>query len=188
MSLVVILPGDVARRAVREIYANGLKFLCFWRTQILFVGPLMPLFWTSGDVCPGFQSQGGSLACVLSCLCDPQIHLCCDTCWLCRGHHGIQPFWSTYMQIMHPPMIVGATTQRCKPFDHSGSADLKILNLSNYNTHLDTRKFTLVGYHWDIYISDAHFSRYYYYYCEMATFNWLVSCVLLIHLQIFIFA
>ena len=31
-----------------------------------FVGPLIPLFWTSGDVCPGYQSQGGSLACVLS--------------------------------------------------------------------------------------------------------------------------
>ena len=26
----------------------------------LFVGPLIPLFWTSGDVCPGFQSQVGS--------------------------------------------------------------------------------------------------------------------------------
>ena len=23
------------------------------------MGPLVPLFWTSGDVCPGFQSQGG---------------------------------------------------------------------------------------------------------------------------------
>ena len=21
--------------------------------------PLIPLFWTSGDICPGFQSQGG---------------------------------------------------------------------------------------------------------------------------------
>ena len=29
------------------------------------MGPLIPLFWTSGDVFPGFQSQGGSLACVL---------------------------------------------------------------------------------------------------------------------------
>ena len=28
------------------------------------MGPLIPLFWTSGDVCPGFQSQGG-----FSCLC-----------------------------------------------------------------------------------------------------------------------
>ena len=24
----------------------------------------MPLFWTSGDVCPGFQSQDGSLICM----------------------------------------------------------------------------------------------------------------------------
>ena len=31
---------------------------------MLFVGPLIPLFWTSDDVSPGFQSQGGSLACM----------------------------------------------------------------------------------------------------------------------------
>ena len=31
----------------------------FCKAQVLFVGPLIPLFWTSGDVCPGFQSQGG---------------------------------------------------------------------------------------------------------------------------------
>ena len=29
------------------------------RIRVLFVGPLIPLFWTSGDVFPGFQSQGG---------------------------------------------------------------------------------------------------------------------------------
>ena len=45
-----------------------------------FVGPLMTLLWTSCDVCPGFQSQDGSLTCVISHLCDPQIHLWCDTC------------------------------------------------------------------------------------------------------------
>ena len=57
-----------------------LNFLNFWRTHVLFVGPLIPLFWTSGDVVPGFQSQGG-LACMLSCLrAIPQIHLWCDTC------------------------------------------------------------------------------------------------------------
>ena len=32
------------------------------------MGTLIPLFWTSGDVCPGVQSQGGPLASVLSCL------------------------------------------------------------------------------------------------------------------------
>ena len=30
------------------------------------MGPLIPLFWTSGNVCPGFQHQGGSLACFLA--------------------------------------------------------------------------------------------------------------------------
>ena len=30
-----------------------------WRTSILFMGPLITLFWTSGDVYPGFQSLGG---------------------------------------------------------------------------------------------------------------------------------
>ena len=32
------------------------------------MGPLIPLFWTSGDVCPGFHSQGGSLAWILACV------------------------------------------------------------------------------------------------------------------------
>ena len=29
---------------------------------------MISLFWTSGDICPGFQSQGGSLTCILPCL------------------------------------------------------------------------------------------------------------------------
>ena len=29
---------------------------------------LIPLFWTSGNVCPVFQSQGGSFACFLACV------------------------------------------------------------------------------------------------------------------------
>ena len=40
-----------------------------WRTSVLFVGPLIPLFWTSSDICPWFQSQGRSLSCVLPHLC-----------------------------------------------------------------------------------------------------------------------
>ena len=31
-----------------------------WRTSVLFVGTMITLFGISGDVCPGFQSQGGS--------------------------------------------------------------------------------------------------------------------------------
>ena len=30
-----------------------------------FVVPLIPRYWTSGDACPGFQSQGRSLTCML---------------------------------------------------------------------------------------------------------------------------
>ena len=33
-----------------------------------FRGPLIPLFWTSGYISPGFQNQGGSLACFLTCV------------------------------------------------------------------------------------------------------------------------
>ena len=40
-----------------------------WNTLVLFVGPLITLFWTSGDVSSGFQSQGGSLTCILHHLC-----------------------------------------------------------------------------------------------------------------------
>ena len=34
----------------------------------LFVGPLIPLFWTFDDICPGFQSQCGSP--------PPHLHTC----------------------------------------------------------------------------------------------------------------
>ena len=32
------------------------------------MGPLIPLFWTSGDICPRFQSLGISLSCFLTCV------------------------------------------------------------------------------------------------------------------------
>ena len=56
------------------------------------------LFWTSSDVCVGFQSKGGSLF-VLSHLCNPQIHLWCDTCWLYRGQHSSQAFLIHILQM-----------------------------------------------------------------------------------------
>ena len=55
-----------------SLYANVnvicLFFLFFWRTSVLFVGPLIQLFWSSGDIFRGFRSQDGSLACILPCL------------------------------------------------------------------------------------------------------------------------
>ena len=52
---------------------NDTAFFCFfqnkiWRTCIFFVGALIPLFWTSNDICPGFQSHSGSLVCFLACV------------------------------------------------------------------------------------------------------------------------
>ena len=40
-------------------------FLTFLADISPFWGPLIPQFWTSGDIYLWFQSQGGSLACVL---------------------------------------------------------------------------------------------------------------------------
>ena len=37
--------------------SNSALLKNFWRTWVLFVGPIIPLFWTSGDVSSGFQSQ-----------------------------------------------------------------------------------------------------------------------------------
>ena len=62
----------------------------FWERPIIFSkkfledishfrGVTNTPFWTSGDVCLGFQSQGGSLY-VLSRSSDPHIYLWCDTC------------------------------------------------------------------------------------------------------------
>ena len=35
-------------------------FFNFWKTPVLFMWPLIPMFRISGGVCPGFQSQRGS--------------------------------------------------------------------------------------------------------------------------------
>ena len=37
-----------------------------WRTQVLFVRSMILMFWIFGVICPGFQNQDGSLACILS--------------------------------------------------------------------------------------------------------------------------
>ena len=92
-------------------------------------------FWTSGDICPGFQSQGGSL-CMLSHLCDPQIHLWCDTCWLYRGQHGSRAFcrhvhkhWWRFGAWTHDRPYRTQQARRCKPLGHSSSAMFYILYL-----------------------------------------------------------
>ena len=68
---------------------------------ISFVGLLIPLFWTSCDVCPGFQSQGGS----------PHLHALLPvsnriprftsgvtTADLLVANMAAEQFWSMYLQ------------------------------------------------------------------------------------------
>ena len=66
--------------------SQGYFFYHFWRT-CPFHGatdaPVLYFWWHLS----GFQSQGRSLY-MLSHLCDPQIHLWCNTCWLYTGQHG----------------------------------------------------------------------------------------------------
>ena len=89
-------------------------FLKIFGGHILFMGPLIPLLWTCGDICLGFQNQGGSHFCVLSHLCDSQIYLWCDTCWLYRGQHGSQAF-SIYMLADVFPSIGGGLGPGLEP-------------------------------------------------------------------------
>ena len=93
------------------------------------MGPLIPLFWTSGDVCPGFQSKGGSLVCFL-------------TCVILRFTSGVtpadcievsmaaKPFRSRYLQTCPSsiggnsgikPMTVHATCSKHSTVNHSAT-------------------------------------------------------------------
>ena len=46
--------------ASRQDFEQFSKKKLFGVQSVLFVGSLIPLFWTSGDICPGLQSQGRS--------------------------------------------------------------------------------------------------------------------------------
>ena len=63
----------------------------------------------------GFKARVDLFACFL----DPQIHLWCDTCWLCRGQHGSRAF-SIHI---HADMSASiAMVEVWDSNDHSGSA------------------------------------------------------------------
>ena len=83
-------------------YYEIVSFLEFWRTWVLFVGPLIHLFWTSGDVCPVFQSQG-DYPCLLtsSPACSGFLWLISlgDTCWSFGSHHGSRGIFNPWIYI-----------------------------------------------------------------------------------------
>ena len=60
----------------------------FWKTQVLFVGPLIPLIWTSGHL---LKARVGSLIHTWQrhmCHMFPEIHLWCETYRPLGGQHG----------------------------------------------------------------------------------------------------
>ena len=102
----------------------------FGRTSVLFVGPLIPLFWTFGDICPGFQSQGGSFFCV-----------CFLSCVILRFTSGVtpadcvevsmaaEPFRSTYLQTCPKALV---EVPQLDTFNISVLAHTKFSNNTEY--------------------------------------------------------
>ena len=89
-----------------------------WRTSVLFLVPLIPLFWTSGDVSPGLQSQVGS-PCLHASSPVPQIYLWCNTWWPLSSKHGNQAVLFHILANKHwwgsrPGSIVCATPSQCE--------------------------------------------------------------------------
>ena len=74
----------------------------FWRTYVLFVGPLITLFWTSSDVTSEFQSQSDQpylhLAEVYMLHIPWDSHLVWNPLTL-GSQHGSQVISSTYLQV-----------------------------------------------------------------------------------------
>ena len=72
------------------------------------MGPLIPLFETSGYISNGFKVKVGSLICTWwrhMCYMFTEIHLWCDTCWLLGSQHG------SWINIFHIQILVGLKTR-----------------------------------------------------------------------------
>ena len=73
-------------------------FINFGWAQVLFVGSLIPMFWTSGDVPSGFQSQSGQ---PLSCLAEAYIlHIPWDSP-LVQHLLAAEPAWQLSCSLRH---------------------------------------------------------------------------------------
>ena len=96
---------------------------------MLIVGPLISLFWTSGDNCGGFQSQGGSLACFLGCALYLRFTSGVTPADCIEVSMAAESFQSTYLcgqallEVRRSIRRLSVRqTQGCKPFGHSGLA------------------------------------------------------------------
>ena len=78
-----------------EWYVSFTKF--FWRKSVLFMGPLIPLLWTSVHICLGFQSP--LFACFITCNEYLRFTSGATPADLFAANMVAEPFWSTYMHI-----------------------------------------------------------------------------------------
>ena len=105
-----------------------MAFLHFWRTRVLFMGPLIPLFWTFGDVSSVFQGQSG----------QPYLHLAevymmyvpWDSPLVQHLSTSWQPAWQpitfAYMHILAEvgcQIQLGDLLQTVQPANHSTTSD-----------------------------------------------------------------
>ena len=136
-------------------WAENLFLKIFWRTLFCFVGPLTLLFWTSSDICPGFQSQGGSLACKHCCLHalyssdSPLMQHLLTSWWQVRQlSHLIHILADVYRLWWdsNPGLCVPHGTLCTKHLSHTGSAHRKfILNELIKASYLHSHAFSLVS-------------------------------------------
>ena len=128
-----------------HLFARIDIFCNFRTTSVLFVGRLIPMFCTSGDVCPRLQSQGGStdvyipllqfgaiytsVGGSLTCMKGiPQIYLWCDTCWPSESQHYSGAFLIHILAHVYNhwwDLSLGSSTQhsvRCNLLKHFGSS------------------------------------------------------------------
>ena len=97
--------------------------LFFWRTPVLFVEPLLPLFWTSVTYALSFKARVDLFfACFVTCMqWIAHIHLWCATCWPLGSQHGCQAVFDprTWIYFYHGFYLFLSLGKRHKPQKHS---------------------------------------------------------------------
>ena len=105
---------SVMKYTVNSALSQYVKVLLQYIKSVL----LGHLFWTSGDICTGFQSQSESRACMFNHL-IPQIHNWCNSCLPCIWSIHLYTHKHWWDSIRH---CVGSDS-----LSHSGSACQSIL-------------------------------------------------------------
>ena len=105
------------------------------------MGPLIPLFWTIGDVCSGFQSQGGSLACFLTCV-IPTFTSGMTPADCIEVSKAARPFRSTYLQTCLQALVEVFARLGLKPMTiRANRRKHGVVNHSATPTRLDSHTF-----------------------------------------------